>query len=78
MIRGKFTYQRGTDGCDETWDICYPDGSHLVSIHFWEARERAEAEAQLITNALNRYAKTMGGAADMAKCKRLLQKGGAA
>lgn len=51
----QFTYHRGTDGCDETWDICYPDGSLLVSIHFWERAAETEAEAQLIVHRLNHH-----------------------
>jgi hypothetical protein len=51
----QYTYQRGTDGCDETFDISYPDGTHLVSIHFWEEVERAEREARLIVHALNSH-----------------------
>ncbi len=53
--QGRFTYSRGTDGVDSTWDISYPDGSHLVSIHFWEKADETEAEAKLIVNALNAY-----------------------
>ena len=53
--QGLFTYHRDTDGCDETWDICYPDGSLLVSIHFWEKADETEAEARLIVAALNAY-----------------------
>jgi hypothetical protein len=64
----KFTYQRDKDGCDSTWDIRYPDGSYLVSIPFWDAVQETEAEARLIVNALNRYMKTMAGAADYARC----------
>ena len=45
-----YTYSRGTDGCDETFD---PHGVLLVSIHFWEQAERAEADAKLIVHRLN-------------------------
>ena len=48
-----FTYERSTDGCDETFDVLYPDGSHLVSIPFWEEAQRAESEAAMIVEALN-------------------------
>ena len=52
---GLFTYHRDADGCDETWDVCYPDGSHLVSIHFWERADETEAEAKMIVDALNAH-----------------------
>jgi hypothetical protein len=55
---GKFSYNRGTDGCDSTWDISYPDGTHLVSIHFWERADETEAEAKMIVDALNAYGHT--------------------
>lgn len=50
-----YTYQRSTDGCDETFDILTPEGGHLVSVHFWDAVVEAEADAKLIVNALNAY-----------------------
>ena len=50
-----YRYERGTDGTDETFDILKPDGSHLVSVHFWEAEAEAEADARLITDALNAF-----------------------
>ncbi|WP_020472295.1 hypothetical protein [Zavarzinella formosa] len=50
-----FTYERSTDGCDETFAVLYPDGSHLVSIPFWEEVGRAESEATMIVKALNAF-----------------------
>jgi hypothetical protein len=52
---GPYRYQRGKDGCDETWDIYGPDSKHLVSIPFWDDAAGAEAEARLIVNSLNVY-----------------------
>lgn len=51
----RFTYHRGSDGCDETWDIRYPDGTHLTSIPFWERADETEAEADLIVDAPNAF-----------------------
>ena len=53
---GCFTYRRDSDGCDETWDIRNPDGTHLTSIHFWERADETEAEAKLIVDAPNAFA----------------------
>ncbi|MHC5537543.1 hypothetical protein ACYOEI_04850 [Singulisphaera rosea] len=50
-----YTYSRGTDGCDKTFDILDGDGEMLVAIHFWERETEAEADAKLIVNALNAY-----------------------
>lgn len=48
-----YTYQRSSDGCDETFDIMTPEGEHLVSVHFWGEAEEAEGRAKLIVKALN-------------------------
>lgn len=61
-----FTYSRGKDGVDETWDVWSPEGEHLVSIPFWDESERTEAIAQMITNALN-VVSGLGGEADVQK-----------
>jgi hypothetical protein len=50
-----YSYHRGKDGCDETWDIWGPDGKHLVSIPFWEAVEETEQKAQMIVHRLNMH-----------------------
>ena len=50
-----YTYVRGTDGCDRTFDILDCDGGFLVSIHYWEREAGAEADAKLIVDALNAY-----------------------
>lgn len=50
-----YTYSRGTDGCDKTFDIYDGNDDLLVSVHFWEREAEAEAEAKLIVNALNAY-----------------------
>jgi hypothetical protein len=52
---GKYTYSRGTDGCDETFDIYDRNGEHMVSVHFWEAEEWAETTAKLIVTRLNSH-----------------------
>ena len=56
---GRFTYNRGRDGVDDTWDIYDPYGKFVVSICFWddgiddsEALE-TEARAKLIVETLN-------------------------
>lgn len=66
----RFFYYRSEDGVDETWDIRYPSGEHLVSIHFWEKEKETQAEAELIVRALNHYIRTEEGAEDLAKCLR--------
>jgi hypothetical protein len=48
-----YTYQRGSSGVDETFDIQAPDGTYLVAIHFWDEAEHAEERARLIVDALN-------------------------
>lgn len=58
----QFTYRRGRDGVDDTWDIYHPDGTFMVSIRFWDggterdAEEKAETEARakLIVDTLNK------------------------
>ena len=54
----QYTYSRGSDGVDDTWDIYDPYDKFVVSIRFWEDPEndeasRAEARAQLICKTLN-------------------------
>ena len=49
-----YTYSPGTDGCDATFDV-YCDDTHLVSVHYWEKKQWAEALASLIAHALNSY-----------------------
>ncbi len=50
-----YTYARGTDGCDSTFDIFTPEGVFLTAIHFWDEAERAEKDAKMIVDALNAY-----------------------
>jgi hypothetical protein len=52
--QSRYRYERGTDGCDETFDIYAPDEKRpMVSIAFWEAEAKAEATACRIVAALN-------------------------
>jgi len=51
----KYTYYNSTQGCDETFEVCKDDGTHIASIHFWEQRAEAEANAKLVVDALNAY-----------------------
>ncbi len=53
QTKEEYTYNRGTDGCDETFDIYHPTGKHMVSVHFWDAEELAEATAKLVVHRLN-------------------------
>ena len=55
-----FTYQRGKDGCDETWDIYAPDGDHLVSIPFWEEASQTEGTARMLVHRLNMHEELLG------------------
>jgi hypothetical protein len=48
---GPYSYRRGTDGCDETFDIYDAQGICLVRVHFWEAVEWAEAVARFFAAA---------------------------
>ncbi len=51
---GPYFYERGTDGCDETWEIkAQPDQSYIASIHFWDDEDgrkgkQTEANAWLL------------------------------
>jgi hypothetical protein len=47
----KFTYKRGTDGCDRTFDI-YEGEAHFVSFHFWYEAAEAEAKAKDLVAAM--------------------------
>ena len=54
----KYTYSRGKDGVDDTWDIYDPYGNFVVSIRFWDESDtneaaEAEARAKLIVDTLN-------------------------
>lgn len=54
----QYTYRRGRDGVDDTWDIHDPYGKFVVSIRFWDDIESDEAtetegRAQLIVKTLN-------------------------
>ena len=52
---GPFTYQRGVDGVDETFDtFCVTSGNHLVSTYFWDAVELRENISAVVTAALSR------------------------
>jgi hypothetical protein len=54
QAKGRYRYQRSTDGCDETFDIYAPGESRpFTCIAFWDAREWAEAHARRIVAALN-------------------------
>lgn len=53
-----YSYRRGSDGVDDTWDIYGPYGEFVVSIRFWadpDTNEAAETEARakLIVDTLN-------------------------
>jgi hypothetical protein len=56
-----FFYGRGTDGCDETWDIFTSNGKHLASFEFWDEADRAEKNAQILTHQLNSYYESLRG-----------------
>jgi hypothetical protein len=53
---GPYFYQRGTDGCDDTWDIiALVDQQHVATINFWDDEDgsgtvgaRTEANARLL------------------------------
>jgi len=54
----QYTYSRGRDGVDDTWDIYDPYGEFVVSIRFWEEPDtnegvKSEARAKLIVDTLN-------------------------
>ncbi len=52
--QSRYRYERGTDGCDETFDIFAPGEERpMVSIGFWEAEAEAEAKARRIVATLN-------------------------
>lgn len=56
----RYTYSRGRDGVDDTWDIYDPDDKFVLSIRFWDDGEKdneeaaiTEARARLIVETLN-------------------------
>jgi hypothetical protein len=51
--QARYTYHRGAEGVDDTFDIVDAEGKHLVSVPFWHEIEQAEAAAGLIVDALN-------------------------
>lgn len=48
---GPYTYRRGRDGCDETFDVLDAQGRLLVGVPYWEEAERSEAVARLFAAA---------------------------
>jgi hypothetical protein len=55
----RYTYRRGSDGVDDTWDIYDPDDRFVVSIRFWDEPDgheaaETEARARLIVETLNK------------------------
>jgi hypothetical protein len=58
----RYTYRRGSDGVDDTWDIYDPEGKLVVSIRFWDGPNVADAveaavteeRAKLIVDTLNK------------------------
>ena len=49
---GPYIYCRGTDGCDETYDIyAEVSNAHIASIHFWECEQQSRANARLLASA---------------------------
>ena len=55
----QYTYCRGRDGVDDTWDIYDPDDKFVVSIRFWDGPQtdeaaETEARAKLIVDTLNK------------------------
>ncbi|WP_422929703.1 hypothetical protein [Singulisphaera sp. PoT] len=55
-MQNHYRYSKGSDGCDETFDI-YAIGSPAPSlvIPFWDDEAVAEATARLVVAALNAY-----------------------
>lgn len=51
---GPYSFQPGTDGVDNTFDIyCYASGKTIVSVSYWEDEEAAMGVAAVVTSALN-------------------------
>ena len=53
-MKPHYTYSPGKDGVDSTFDI-YCDDRHVISVHYWDEKNWAEAVALHITKALHRY-----------------------
>ena len=51
---GPFAYVRSTDGCDEVFEICGPDGFRFF-LPFWERENEACRAAITIVDALNTF-----------------------
>jgi len=54
----QYSYSRGRDGVDDSWDIYDPYGKFVVSILFWDEPDtneaaESEARAKLIVDTLN-------------------------
>jgi hypothetical protein len=52
--QGAFTYQRGTDGCDDCFDIVFVrTGRVIATLPFWDEEPATRREARHLTRALN-------------------------
>jgi hypothetical protein len=50
----RYGYSRGSDGCDETFDIWDTHTCEVIdSVHFWDEEADAEEAARLIVWELN-------------------------
>jgi hypothetical protein len=54
-----YTYSRGQDGVDDTWDIYDPYDQFVLSIRFWDGPDTdeaavTEARTRLIVEPLNK------------------------
>jgi hypothetical protein len=55
MPRSFYSIYRGTNGCDETYDIvCNLTGKCIALLGFWEADAETLRDARLMVRALNR------------------------
>ncbi len=70
---GPYRYERGRDGCDDTWDILGPGGEWLASVPFWDEPDaadwvrRSEDTARRIVRQLRLHTDLATG---LAACKR--------
>jgi hypothetical protein len=54
QAKGRYRYQRSTDGCDRTFDIYEPGEERPFTVAaFWKADERTEEFARRVVAALN-------------------------
>jgi hypothetical protein len=52
----QFFFMRGTDGCDNTFDVvCLKTGSVIASLPYWYQEKETLQETRLLIKALNRF-----------------------